>query len=440
MEKDWKAYIPLYLRVFRTLSIYPVFLLIWLFSNLFMGTFRSEESMMVLAAGVFAYFIFFSVARVFAECDASANLAFVASGAEGALARARVVLCSRVYLFELAAVMGFVLILPFEAGLYPFGALLVALGFSRMATKWILLAVTLPLHAWLLLHARLSAWQKYVDEGRTKLQGEQRAPDLMGDVFARGSILAHGMGEASNTPVNEPTGTIDGAGRRFLRRESWNPSLLLKCLGLLVIYAFGGFGLYFALPVVYSVFAILWTFSTIRWWLPLFLLAAIFALFWGWFALRAAFIRHRLFKMLRRTCRDYGFRMERVKRPYRSLFHYRDGANLRIHANGKVYDCKLFSALRRHYEMFFDEQGTLFLRHTLRFRRVEFLSFTTEYHYDFESEHEKLCIVAPVPKVIYAGSEEWHRPIDTGMRVGDYRIFSSTGLINALRRDCVEKD
>ena len=63
-----------------------------------------------------------------------------------------------------------------------------------------------------------------------------------------------------------------------------------------------------------------------------------------------------------------------------------------------------------------------------------------EYDFNFESEHVKICIVAPVPNVISAGNEHWHRPIDTGTKVGDYRIFSSTGFLNALRRDCVEKD
>ena len=90
--------------------------------------------------------------------------------------------------------------------------------------------------------------------------------------------------------------------------------------------------------------------------------------------------------------------------------------------------------------MYFHESGKLTTRRALRFRRVEFFRFSSEYEFDFDSKHERVCIVAPVPKVIYAGSGRWNRPIDTGTRVGKYRIFSSTGFLNALKRDCVEKD
>ena len=47
---------------------------------------------------------------------------------------------------------------------------------------------------------------------------------------------------------------------------------------------------------------------------------------------------------------------------------------------------------------------------------------------------------APVPATVYAGDERWHRPIDTGMAVGGYRIFSSSGFLGALTRDCIERD
>ena len=94
------------------------------------------------------------------------------------------------------------------------------------------------------LWARLSAWQNYADGGRSKLgEPQHSAPNMTMHTMARAAAMA-GLGEESNTPVNEPTGTIDGAGRRWLRRESWNPTLPLRCLGLLAIYTVGGFGLY----------------------------------------------------------------------------------------------------------------------------------------------------------------------------------------------------
>ena len=151
-------------------------------------------------------------------------------------------------------------------------------------------------------------------------------------------------------------------------------------------------------------------------------------------------IRRRFIKNLKKLCADYGFKMERMKHPYLSLFHYRSGANFKLHANGRTYECKFFGAMRRHWDLYFHEDGTLKTRRAVRLRRVELFCYTSTYDFDFESEHVKICIVAPVPNTISAGNERWHRPIDTGTKVGEYRIFSSTGFLNALRRDCVEKD
>ena len=437
MQEDWKRYIPLYLRIFRTVVLYPFFLLVWLFCNLAMTTFRTEYVYMFWLSAIFTYFIYFSVARVFFEGDAQTNTRFAESGAEGLWHRVRVVICSRAFFVDFAVAAFWLIVLPIEAGMYPLCVLWG--GLSRGGIKLLLLALNLPLFFLITLWARLSAWQNHVDGGRSKLGEPQRsAPDMSMHTMARAAAMA-GMGEESNTPVNEPTGTIDAAGRQWLRREIWNPTLPLKCLGLLGIYTVGGFGLYMVGPVLYSIWNGLLAVGSVRWWLPFAILAAIFVGFWLFWLLRAVYKRRQLFGRLKRLCREYGFRIERVKRPYASIFRYRDGANLRIHANKKTYDCKLFSAVRRHHEMFFDEKGFCRIRHTLRFRRVEFLSYTTQYEFAFESEHTKLCIVAPVPKVLYAGNEHFHRPIDTGMKVGDYRIFSTTGLLNALKRDCIEK-
>lgn len=439
--ENWKRYIPLYLRLFRAFMLYPCFLLIWALSMLTMAGFHTDAQFILTAAAIWMPFVFFSVARIFAESDAQGNAALGDMEGRSFFSRIGAVLCSRSFWIDAAFPLGLFLILPAEAGFYHVDLVLLS-GFSGVVARLLLYAIGLPLLFVLLLFARLSAWQKHIDDSPVFKQPdapERSGPDLVTDTVARARWASGSVGAPMVLP-NDSVETISSEGRAWLRRENRKKHFLLQLLGVVVIYTLGGFGLFLAVPVFISAWAILAKIGTVRWWLPVFLLLAVIGGFWLWHALRAVLIRHKLIKNLKCLCREYGFRLERIKRPYSSLFRYRCGPNFRLHANGKVYDCKLFSAMRRHWEMYFHESGKLTTRRALRFRRVEFFRFSSEYEFDFDSKHERVCIVAPVPKVIYAGNGRWNRPIDTGTRVGKYRIFSSTGFLNALKRDCVEKD
>jgi len=439
--EEWRKYLPIITRWFRAVMLYPCFLLIWALSMLTMGAFHIEEYTILVAAAIWMPFICFSVARVFAESDDEGNAQLSATKASGFFARVRVLLASRLFWIDAGAVLGLFLILPAAAGFYHVDLILLS-GFSAGVSTLLLCAIGVPLLFALMLLARLSAWQKYEDDAPVfaQPQGRERGgPDMMMDTVARGQWSAHGMGMPLTKP-NDDVDTISAAGRAWLRREGDKTHFLLRLLGVAAIYVFGSFALTIVVPILLSAWAILSKIGSIRWWLPLFLILAVIGGFWLVFALRALRIRRKFVKNLTRLCVERGFQIEWMKRRYFSLFHYRSGANFRLHANGKTYDGKFFGAMRRHWDMYFHESGKLKTRRAVRLRRVELFCFTSEYDFHFESEHVKVCIVAPVPKVISAGNEHWHRPIDTGAQVGEYHIFSSTGFLGALRRDCVEKD
>ncbi len=439
--EEWRKYLPLIIRWFRAAMLYPCFLAIWALSMLTMGAFYIEEPFIRIAAAIWMPFVFFSVARVFAENDDVGNARFSAGATSGFFARARVLICSPLFWIDAGFVLGLFLILPAAAGFYHVDAVLFA-GFSRGIARLFLYLLGVPLLFLLMLLARLSAWQKYEDGVPVFAQpqgGEKSGPDMVMDTMARGQWAAHSMGAPMTLPRDDVE-TISAEGRAWLRREDRKKQIVLQLLGVLLIYLIGGFCLYFMTGTLVSAWKILAKIGSVRWWLPLFLVLLIIGGFWVFYVLRAVRIRRRFLKNLHKLCAEYAFTVEWKKRCIFSLFRYRSGANFRLHANGKTYDCKFFGAMRRHWDMYFHENGMLKTRRAFRFRRVEFFCFTSEYDFDFESEHAKICIVAPVPNAISAGNEHWHRPIDTGTRVGDYRIFSSTGFLNALRRDCVEKD
>ena len=438
--EEWKKYLPMITRCFRAVMLYPCFLLIWVLSMLLMAAFHVKEPFVMVAAAIWMPFIFFSVARIFAESDEEGNAALSATQVRGFFARARVLLYSKIFWIDAGAVLGLFLILPSSAGFYHVDLVLLS-DFSGAVSRLLLYAIGLPLLFLLMLFARLSAWQKFEDDAPIFAQpsAEKSGPDMMMDTLARGTWAAHSMGMGTIV-ANDSVETLSAEGRAWLRREEHKVPFLARLFGVALIYVVGGFALYLAVPALYSFWQILVKIGSVRWWLPVFLILLVVGGFWLFYALRALRIRRRLFKNLKNVCREYGFTMEKVKHPYLSLFKYRDGPNFLLHANGKTYACKLFGATRRHWEMYFHENGTLQIRRAFRFRRVEFFCFTSHYDFAFESEYEKLCIVAPVPKTISAGNDRWHRPIDTGTKVGEYRIFSSTGFLNALKRDCIEKD
>ncbi len=436
-EEKKRVYMERYLRAVRAFFLYPCFLLIWSLSMLCATAFRTKEGAILLAAAIAMPFILFSVLRVFSEQDTKANRDFAKTGAETLGRRIAVAVRSRYFLTDLAFVCAFALVLPVEAGFYHISLLFTGLG-SRALAKLVTLAVGLPLVALLLLWARLSAWQNHLDHARAHPEEGRPAPDMMMATVAHAQYHAHGGSELHG--VNEPTGTIDATGRARPRRDRGVAPLALQLAGILVLYCIGGLGLFLVVPILVSLWNILRALGALRWWLPLFLIGGIILGFWLFHILRALRFRRRLLKQLRALCRAYGFSMEKPRRLYLSVLRHGAGPNLRLRANGKCYDIKLFGAIRRHWDLFFDEHGTVRCVHALRFRRVEFLRFTTEYDFSFQSDCEKICLVVPVPKVIYAGNDRWHRPIDTGMAVGDYRVFSTTGLVNALKRDCVERD
>jgi len=438
---EWRKNLPTITRWFRAVMLYPCFLAVWTLSMLTMGAFHIKEPFIQVAAAIWMPFVFFSVARVFAENDDAGNARLSKKGKSSFFPRAGVALASSVFWIDAGIALGLFLILPAAAGFYHVDAVLFS-GFSPLVARLLLYALGFPLLFSLLLFARLSAWQKYEDDAPIFAQPQGRGktgPDMVMDTMARGQWAAHSMGASMVLPRDDVE-TLSAEGRAWLRRENRKMHVLLQLLLVMVIYALGGLCLYFAVPTFYSLWAILAKIGSIRWWLPLFLVLVLIGGFWLFFALRALRVRRKFVKNLTRLCVEYGFELEWVKHPYLSLFHYRHGANFRLRANGKTYDGKFFGAMRRHWDMYFHENGTLKTRRAFRFRRVEFFCFTSEYDFHFESEHEKICIVAPVPNTISAGNERWNRPIDTGAKVGEYRIFSSTGFLNALRRDCVEKD
>lgn len=388
--EDFKKYIPPYLRVMRSLSLYFLFLLIFTAVRYCAGN-------VTVVSVLLMPLILHSTARVFGETDRHLReLALLYREEHDVHHRSpreilRLVLTSRELRIELVVLLLLPILLPIEMGYGPLSSLLFgSAAVSRALKKLVMMAIVLPLFFGIWLLSRYSAvmWWAYEME------------------YDEGNYFG---------------------------------SLCLKLLGISAIYALGGFLSIFFQPVLISAYYIVLAIVQIQWWLPLLLLGGAIALWWLWDFSRACRIRRRFLGRLEVVCREQGATLEQKKRLYRSLVRLGDEVNFVIRHGEKTYHCKLFATLKRHTPLYFSERGIVQRLFSLRFRRVEYFRYTSQFDFSFEADGVKVLIVNPVPKEIFAGDTSFNRLIDTGETIGSYKVFTASGFLGALARDVVDR-
>lgn len=386
---EFRKYIPTYLRVMRSLSLYFLFLLILTVARYCAGD-------VALVSVILMPLVLHSTARVFGETDRHLReLALVYREERDVHHRSpreilRLVLTSRALQIELGILLLLPILLPIEMGYGPLSSLLFGRALvSRALKKLVIMAIVLPIFFGIWLLSRYSAvmWWAYEME------------------YDEGNYFG---------------------------------GLVLKLLGIGALYALGGSLSVFFVPVFISAYYIVQAIAQVRWWLPLLLLVGGVALWWLWGFWRACRIRRRFLGRLEVTCRELGAALVQKKRLYRSLIRLGDEVNFVIRHGEKTYYCKLFGTLKRHTPLYFSERGIVQRLHSFRFRRVEYFRYTAQFDFSFEADGVKALIVNPVPKEIYAGDTSFNRLIDTGETVGDYKVFTASGFLGALSRDVVD--
>ena len=390
--EELKKYLPIYLRICRSLALYFSYLAIAGIAGLCAGKLPA-------AVAILCVLTFHSTVRVFGETDRHiANLATAYRETADGLERStrkmlRLILTSKQLLIELAVLLLVPVLLPVEAGYTAFATLLFGnpAAVPRALLKVATLGVVFPLFFGFWLLARYYSFLWWSDQKRCR---DHPHPWL---------------------------------------------TLILKLLFIAAIYAVGGFLLVYILAILASVFNILRAIASHRPWLPLTLIGGLVLLvflirFW-----RAVRIRRKFLKRLKRLCRELHVTLSPIKRPYRSLFRLTGQINFSIKHGEKIYSCMLFGALNRRNPLYFSEKGIVQCLHSFRFRRVEYFRYTTQFDFSFEAQGTKVLIVIPVSKEIFAGHTEYFRLIDTGETVGEYKIFTATGFLGALSRDVVDR-
>ena len=382
-------------RIFRSVLCYFSFTAIYAFVSFCVNYmfFSKLDSRTVNIIAFFALvFVLPSIIQAFAVYDTEERDAFLAQGQKSfhfwkealSVIRSPIFICEALVFFALTALLP---VLPINLG---YSNITVALfygqAFSPSKQKLIICAVMFPLI-------------------------------FLSELFVRITVRKDFL--AMQLTAQKFHGTIKST---FL--------LLVRLAAIAVIYAIGFmvFPLYLgnapaALMILGAVLPPIMAVSLVLW-----LLAYISAY-------RA---RKRFIKALTRLCRENGFELSEIRKPYSFVFWCNKGFNFTVCAHGKRYDCKFISGVHKKSPVMFDLFGAGVWIHYFRIRGKEIFKYVHRFEYAFESDNAKILIISPEPKEMYLGENYRRRNVSTGDTIGKYKIFNENGFLRSLELDVMD--
>jgi len=173
--------------------------------------------------------------------------------------------------------------------------------------------------------------------------------------------------------------------------------------------------------------------------------------------LRAFRIRHKFFRRLRKSCRLHDIAFPRIERPYRSLFtQKRADYQFTLELHGKRYACKLIGAMAKDMPMIFCDQESGYFKYGFQFRQKDIVFWRSWFTHSFEATgaDRKILIILPAPrkmkaihmqhlfsagKVSFISEGKAERTLDNASEVYGASVFSGSGFLNAIERDCLDR-
>ncbi|MBO5932089.1 MAG: hypothetical protein J6Q70_07655 [Clostridia bacterium] len=174
---------------------------------------------------------------------------------------------------------------------------------------------------------------------------------------------------------------------------------------------------------------------------PLLIVAVVFVILLAFSAnfLRVMFARKKFLRQLQKSCREMGFEMTKIQRPYLSAFRVCRGESFQVTTHKKTYSCKLVGAPKRLLPLAIHPSGALHFIHSFSLFKATLYSHTTVKDITYDRELPKILIVNPVPIKLSCYFQNKIADIDNGARVGDYKIYTATAFIRAIETDTVER-
>ena len=153
---------------------------------------------------------------------------------------------------------------------------------------------------------------------------------------------------------------------------------------------------------------------------------------------RAILKRKSFIKKLKKYCADNSVFLSDIKKPYNSIFTLHSGFDFTVEKKGVKYDCKFIAGIAPNSIIVLSDKGNGLKQNTVRLFKTELFHFMTKFDFGYESENKKIIILLPTPKTFLVSTNESPPSIaDTGEKIGQYTIYSGTGFLNSLDRNCL---
>ena len=174
---------------------------------------------------------------------------------------------------------------------------------------------------------------------------------------------------------------------------------------------------------------------------PLLIVTVIFVILLAFSAnfLRVMFARKKFLRQLAKSCREMGFEVTKINRPYLSAFRVCRGESFQITTHKKTYSCKLVGAPKRLLPLAIHPSGALHFVHSFSMFKATLYSYTVVKDFSYDTDLPKILIVNPIPIKLSCYFQNKIAEIDNGARVGDYKIYTATAFIRAIETDTVER-
>lgn len=152
-------------------------------------------------------------------------------------------------------------------------------------------------------------------------------------------------------------------------------------------------------------------------------------------------------KKLRTLCREKGFELSEIKSKYSFIFGRNHDANFKVHAHGKIYNCKFIASKIFGVPIIFLRDGEGNFNYVLKVRGAQkvggapLLNIRTYFEYGFEAEEneQKLLICSPLPIRMYIEENGRMTTISSGASVWEYKVFGASNFLRCLEFDVIEK-
>ncbi len=381
----------------------------------------------VIVGVIISVIMFYSLVRMSTVyCDEmEARLLALESAPQSFTQRFKYIFAQKENRLELIILGAVFLLLPPKA-LYP--------GFLWLfGTKALSLAVIIPIFFAVYVLAYISAIKYWEKEGRRK----KKTTDFLGE----NAIKEHKKSEKKQR-------------RRFI-------------MTLYLAYYVGSMGVMFFIPAVIMSIAPLLSLLFEKFVFIAFLLVVFFPLIYR--NLKALRKRRKFIKSLKKLCREKKYKLSRIRSPYKSLFSICEGESFSVKIMHKTYSCKMIACKKRGTPIYITPDGKATYLVKVRFLRLVLFSYTKSFSFDYEAEGKKVLIINPVPQRVLLPKTEFEDmmdeqvvgvgrtsrrlyyseipgkstqsdELDNGDIVGQFELYTASAFLNALERDCIDKD